>query len=307
MRALKNLFALCAFLITCPLIAQTHYDTLIRSPKDSSKMLKAQVYHNGTELVLYPKPKHFGFITSIPKTFAGAARMSFTKKSIKPWAGIVSSTLLLIAFDQKISDNTQQFSNNIGLHYTRDYKTLAGFKLGSTQVNAYELPRNFNTALYSIGEGSTSMLIVGGLYLYGKIKHNYRAASTASQLMQSLIVVGITTQTLKRVSGRESPFVATAPGGVWRPFTKPSDYQKHVPNHDAFPSGHFATLMATVTVLSANYPEKKWIKPVGYTLMGLCAFAMVNNGVHWTSDYPLAIGIGYVCAKATVKMNRWVR
>jgi hypothetical protein len=29
--------------------------------------------------------------------------------------------------------------------------------------------------------------------------------------------------------------------------------------------------------------------------------------VHWVSDYPLALGIGYVTGKATVKLNRWVQ
>ena len=46
-------------------------------------MLKAQAYRYGDDLILYPKPKHFGFVTAIPRTFAGAAKMSFNKKSIK--------------------------------------------------------------------------------------------------------------------------------------------------------------------------------------------------------------------------------
>ena len=55
--------------------------------------------------------------------------------------------------------------------------------------------------------------------------------------------------------------------------------------------------MATVTVLSSNYPEKKWIKPVGYTVMGLTAWAMMNTEVHWISDYPLALALGYLSGK----------
>ena len=77
--------------------------------------------------------------------------------------------------------------------------------------------------------------------------------------------------------------------------------------HDAFPSGHLATVMATVTVLADNYPEKKWIKPVGYSVVGLVGTAMVGNGVHWVGDYPLAIGLGYVFGKVAVKMNRTIQ
>ncbi len=31
--------------------------------------------------------------------------------------------------------------------------------------------------------------------------------------------------------------------------------------------------------------------------MTLIGFAMVNNGVHWISDYPLAIALGYTYGK----------
>ncbi len=74
--------------------------------------------------------------------------------------------------------------------------------------------------------------------------------------------------------------------------------------YDAFPSGHIATMMSVVTILADNYPEKRYIRPVGYSLMGLVGFAMLNNQVHWASDYPLAIALGYVCAKQVEKRNR---
>jgi hypothetical protein len=44
--------------------------------------------------------------------------------------------------------------------------------------------------------------------------------------------------------------------------------------------------MATITVIASNYPEIKWIKPVGYTLMGAMAFEIMSSKVHWASDYP---------------------
>ena len=89
----------------------------------------------------------------------------------------------------------------------------------------------------------------------------------------------------------------TAPGGKWRPFPSLGEYQKNTPNYDAFPSGHLATMMTTVTVLADDYPEKKWIKPLGYTLIGLTGFAMMNTEVHWAGDYPLALAVGYLNGK----------
>jgi len=36
-------------------------------------------------------------------------------------------------------------------------------------------------------------------------------------------------------------------------------------------------MMSLVTVVSENYPEKKWIKPVGYSVIGLTALSQLNN------------------------------
>jgi hypothetical protein len=233
--------------------------------------------------------------------------MTFSKRSVPTLSIIAASTLLLIPIDQSINDHVNQFSRFIRVDPAREYKTVIGFKLGRTEVNAYEAPQNINTFLYSIGEGSTSILIYAGLYLHGVIKKDNRSLQASSQLMQSLLAVGITTQFIKRISGRESPFVATTPGGKWSPLTNPATYQSKVPSYDAFPSGHLATMMATTTVLSLNFPEKRWIKPVGYGLMTLVSLAMVNNGVHWSSDYPLALGVGYLFGKVSFDMNEWLR
>ena len=118
--------------------------------------------------------------------------------------------------------------------------------------------------------------------------------------------MGVGTQVLKRIAGRQSPSEATSNGGTWHPFPSFQNYQNHTPYYDAFPSGHLATLMSTVTILAENYPEKKWIRPIGYTITGLVAYSMINNNVHWISDYPLAIALGYLCAKQVVRNNRKV-
>ena len=282
------------------------YDTLVYN-SDSTKAVKMQAYPLEDRILLYAKPKAFSFVTQIPRVYANAAKEGFSKKSLPTWGIIAGSTALLLIYDQKIIDGVQQASRDINLSADTDYKTLIGFKLGSKEVPVYQLPQNLNTAFYSIGEGFTSMALAGGMFVYGKIKKDYRAAHTASQIVQVQLSVGILTQTIKRLTGRESPFVSTAPGGVWRPFPGFSDFTKNTPHYDAFPSGHMTTMMATVTILADNYPEKKWIRPVGYTIMGLVGVAMMNNGVHWASDYPLALGIGYVTGKVTVRMNRLVR
>jgi membrane-associated phospholipid phosphatase len=83
------------------------------------------------------------------------------------------------------------------------------------------------------------------------------------------------------------------PGGVWDFFPNQIEYHKHVPSYDAYPSGHIATAMATVTVVAENYPEWKWVRPVGYVIVGLIGVSMANTGIHWYSDFPLGIALGY--------------
>jgi hypothetical protein len=274
---------------------------------DSISGKKVMRYDFGDKMVYYPKPKPFGFLWKVPRTFRDVAVESFSKKSLPAWGAIAGTTAIFLMFDQQMLDGVQQFSNYINLDNTRIYHDVLGFDLGSQHVTIYEAPGNLNTFIYQIGEGLPSLLLGAGLAIYGNVKNDYRARSTASQMVQTFVVMGVTTQLLKRVFGRESPYVATQDGGTWRPFPNWGTYQNNVPRYDAFPSGHMATLMATMVVLSDNYPEKRWIKPIGYSVMSLVGLAMMNNGVHWASDYPLAIGLGYVVGKVTVKMNRWVK
>jgi hypothetical protein len=64
--------------------------------------------------------------------------------------------------------------------------------------------------------------------------------------------------------------------------------------------------MATVTVVALNYPEHRYIWPLGAAAMGTLSFAMVNNGVHWASDYPAALASGGIIGKVVVDRGRVV-
>lgn len=255
--------------------------------------------------LVYPTPKKWAFITNLPKDAGGIVSTTFSKKSIKPLLLIAASTTLLIYTDQTLVDGVRDFSDRIGLSPDEKNKNVL-INLGGKDIALLRFPGNINTALYQVGQGFPSLLIGAGLYTYGKIRDDYRALSTASQLAESFILMGVGTQIVKRITGRQTPGEAINRGGKWQFFPSFSQYQNHTPNYDAFPSGHIATLMSSITIFAENYPEKRWIRPVGYSLTGLVAFSMMNNKVHWASDYPLAIGMGYLCARQVVKRNRRV-
>ena len=269
-------------------------------------VVKEQIYKlNNEQLFVYKKPKPFGFITNLPKDAAGIVKTTFKRKSIVPLLIVAGATLALLPADEAVSAGVQKFSANIHFHSEEDYRDIFNIKAGKTNISILKAPQNINTALYQMGQGFPSLLIGAGLFTYGKIHNDYRALSTANQLAETFILMGVGTQLLKRIAGRQSPGNATDDkGGEWQFLPSFKSYQTNTPNFDAFPSGHLATLMSTVTILAENYPEKRYIKPVGYSLIGLVGLSMINNNVHWISDYPLAIGLGYLCARQVVKRNR---
>lgn len=279
-------------------------DTLIfRSHKETSQLTKARIYDlNTTESLLFYKPRPFEFITNVPGDLAGFGKAVVAKKNLPELGLILGSTALLVAFDQPLLDAAQQFGRYIHLDPARNFKRAIAFNVGDFAVPVLDLPQNLNSVFYFIGEGWPSILVAGSFYGYGRLKNDYRARQTSSQLAEMFFTLALTTQVLKRMAGRQSPFKATKSGGEWHPFSNLSTYQADVSNYDAFPSGHLATIMATVTILSGNYPSNNFIKPVGYSLMGLLGYAMMNNGVHWMGDYPVAIAIGYTCGR--IAMSR---
>lgn len=298
------ILALLTCISTIVVKAESKRDTLVlKASRDTFKERKAQIIDvDSTYSLMFYRPKPFQFFKYIPSDLAGLGKAAVAKKNLPEWGIIIATTAVLIPFDQRITDASQQFGRYLHLDPSRKSKTLLQFDLGNFHVNAMEIPDNANSTIYYLGEGWSSILMAGSFYGYGLISNDYRAIQTSSQITEAIFALGLTTQFLKRITGRQSPFRVDGdpnptPGGKWHPFISPAKYQKSVSNYDAFPSGHIATIMATITILAENYPEKNYIKPVGYSLMGLLGYSMLNNGVHWMSDYPLAIAIGYTCGK----------
>lgn len=246
----------------------------------------------------YQKPKFWEFVTNIPSDFGIFGKMFVQKNNLIWFGSALGATAALVPIDQQLTNQARDFGEQIGLNEAHSY---------SGPIKMF--PNDVNSGIYRLGNGFTALMVSGGLLTFGLLKNDYRAIHTSSELVEGLIASGLVVQPLKRITGRESPFVAEQnghPGGEWNPFPSFAAYAKSTPNYDAMPSGHLTTLMTTLTILSENYKEKKWIKPVGYGLMGLMAFEMVQSKVHWTSDYPLAVFMGYMIGKSIVK-NRVVQ
>ncbi len=216
-----------------------------------------------------PMPSWHDMVTNLPGDWSRGASAAFRTESLPFVAGLAVLTGSLIATDRTTNDwSRRMYDSSPFIHNTSD-------------------------VLVNVGDGKAHLGIAAGFALYGAVAADSRALRTASQTVESLLACGLFVQALKRITGRESPAAATSGSGVWRPFPGLKQYDRNAPRYYAFPSGHMATTMSTVTVIAENYPEAGWIRPVGYTLIGMLGVSLANKGYHWYSDFPLGLALGY--------------
>ncbi len=211
----------------------------------------------------------YTFIQNIPRDWSEWAQTTFQQDKIGDWALVGGLTAALFVTD----DITYTPSKHL--------------------FESSDQARDLSNFAAEFGDGSSQFALAGALAAYGLAFNDQRALRTGSQIVEVVLGAGAVVQVLKHVTGRESPFTRSSATGIWKFFPDQLQYHKHVPAYDAFPSGHICTSVGTVVVVAENYPEVKWIRPVGYLLCTFIAVGMANNGIHWYSDYPLGIFLGY--------------
>lgn len=214
-------------------------------------------------------PNWYDMFVNIPRDWSRNYSLTFRTQNIPAMVGMTLLTAALVVTD----DQTWQLSDRL-------YRN-SSFARSTSDFFEY------------LGDGRPQFGLAGAFALYGFAAGDTRALWTASQTVQAILSCGVVIQVIKHATGRESPLVATTPGGVWDLFPNQIEYHKHVPKYDAFPSGHIATALATVTVVAENYPEWTWVRPIGYSIVALIGISMANTGIHWYSDYPLGLALGY--------------
>lgn len=213
--------------------------------------------------------KWYTMFENIPRDWGRWYNISFRKEQADEWIVIGGLTLATFLTDDITYTPAARFYNS-----SPDAKKWSDF-------------------CANIGDGTTQFALAGAMGTYGLMFKDQKALRTGSQIVQAVLAAGAVIQLLKHVTGRESPFVRTSPTGVWKILPNQVDYHRYVPHFDAYPSGHICTSIATVIVVAENYPDVKWIRPAGYAFTTLVGLGMLSNGIHWVSDYPLGLFIGY--------------
>lgn len=262
---------------------------------------KADLETRIAQLENAPRLSLFQTVTEMPSTGLKVVQRAFTRETVKPWLIILGSTGVLYYYDEEILQNVQHAGRDMGIgngDATKSVITLGG-------KDILRLPSDTGSALYFLGDGWMHMSIASGFLLNGYFGDKNRPFNTGVEIIHGMFVSTFFNQALKRSFGREDPNFQSKKRGRWRPFPKTSDYNKTVAKYDAMPSGHIMTATLTFTIINTNYPEySSYVLPLAGVWLTALGFEMVNNGVHWASDYPLGIAMGYFIGKIATEMGR---
>jgi membrane-associated phospholipid phosphatase len=140
------------------------------------------------------------------------------------------------------------------------------------------------------------LVIEGGLYALGKLRHRRRAAEVGWHGMEALAVAITATNVLKKVVGRSRPFVSAD--------TNPHDFKFlggfSEDNRGSFPSGHttsaFAFAAAVASESRTKWPHEWWsawaIPAAVYGGATVVGVSRLYHNAHWASDVALGAAIG---------------
>lgn len=214
-------------------------------------------------------PEWYSMVTNLPGDMSRFTTGLFQTRRIPLYIGIAGITAGLMTVD-----------NRVWLKERMLYDRSPSF-------------RTFTDDMVWTGDGRFQFGVAATFAAYGFAFDNSRAMRTGSEIAEAILASGTVDQIIKHISGRQRPADATQPGGDWTFFPNPISYQKHVPQYDAFPSGHITSATAMLVVIAENYPELTWFRPVSYVMMGGIAMSLDAYGYHWLSDIPLGIFLGY--------------
>lgn len=239
--------------------------------------------------------------TEIPDTSMRTLKTSFSKEAIPAWGVVLGTTGLLYHYDEQIYSDLQKRGRDwrIGNEdNTASVITVSGHEI-------LRLPTDTGSFMYFLGDGWMHAGIATGFVATGQLQDNNHTFNTGMMIFHGMVVSTIFNQTLKRSFGRESPEVSTSERGSWNLFPSFNDYNSKTASYDAMPSGHVMTATLTFTILAERYPDHTHIiYPLAGVWVTALGFQMVNNGVHWASDYPLGIAMGYVIGKMSTQMDQ---
>ena len=133
---------------------------------------------------------------------------------------------------------------------------------------------------------------LGLFYLYGHLNQDPKARRASLLAVESLVISGAATLTIKLATQRPRPF-SGEDSTTWNgPSFRTTD--------PAFPSVHAQTAFSIASVLAEEYGNNPYVPPIAYGLATLVGFSRIYDDKHWASDVFLGAAIGYFIGKTVV-------
>jgi membrane-associated phospholipid phosphatase len=146
------------------------------------------------------------------------------------------------------------------------------------------------------GDGKYTLPALVTLYGIGRFTGSTRARRAALLGVESFVVTGIFTETIKHTSHKHRPRSGDLENITW-------DGPRASRANLSFPSGHAASAFAVATVVASEYRDSAVVPPLTYGVAALCALSRVHDNAHWISDVIIGSAIGHFTAKAIVRLH----
>ena len=157
--------------------------------------------------------------------------------------------------------------------------------------------RAFAHDLTTLGNASTGAAIIGGAYLFARLRGHSRLEEATSLSAEALLDQGVWVMFLKTVTARTRP-VAGGTGEFFQYKTQGGQV------NGSFPSGHAMGAFTVATVFAEEYSDKKWVKWLTYGTASLIGASRVVLGRHFPSDVIAGAVLGHSIGKMVVTRSR---
>jgi len=129
-----------------------------------------------------------------------------------------------------------------------------------------------------LGQSYTLLPVAATIYAVGRAKGNPRMSHMGSDLIQSIVLAELMTQSLKHAVGRERPD-GSGP--------------------TSFPSGHAADTMAFATALERHFNWKYYLP--AYVGASYVAISRLHDNRHYLSDVMAGMAVGIIAGRTVTR------
>lgn len=161
---------------------------------------------------------------------------------------------------------------------------------------------NQNTFTNAIADGAEpfgdiyGFCLLPAVYVTGLVAQNEKMQSIGLRGSKALAISTVLFSASKKIIRRSRPDATDNPFDYALPFAKSK--------FTSTPSGHTTIAFTIATTLAEEFPEKKWVAPVAYSLASLTGLSRIYHNRHWASDVLLGAALGHFATKAVYASSR---